>query len=45
MSKPILDQIDSLLAEHYGFSDEEVDFIITYDLKYRLGQDEGEEGR
>jgi hypothetical protein len=47
MSKPILDQIDALLAEHYGFSDEEVDFIINYDIKYRLGQDEGEgeEGR
>ena len=39
MSKPILDKIDSLLAEHYGFSDEEVDFIINYDIKYRLGQD------
>ena len=35
--KPIIDQIDSLLAEHYGFTDEELDFIINYDIKYRVG--------
>ena len=36
-SKPIIDQIDSVLATHYGFSDEELDFIINYDIKYRMG--------
>jgi hypothetical protein len=36
-SKPILDEIDQLLAQHYGFTDEELDFIINYDIKYRLG--------
>jgi hypothetical protein len=43
-SKPILDEIDTVLAEHYGFTPEELDFIINYDIKYRLGRDtEGEE--
>jgi hypothetical protein len=36
-SKPIIDQIDRLLAAHYGFTDEELDFIINYDIKYRMG--------
>jgi hypothetical protein len=34
-SKPIIDQIDRVLAHHYGFTDEELDFIINYDIKYR----------
>ena len=37
LSKPIIDEIDRVLAEHYGFTDEELDFIINYDLKYRMG--------
>ena len=36
-SKPIVDEIDRLLAEHYGFTDEERDFIVNYDIKYRMG--------
>lgn len=36
-SKPIIDEIDRLLAKHYGFTDEELDFIINYDIKYRMG--------
>jgi len=32
------------LARHYGFTDEELDFIINYDIKYRMGgADEGDE--
>ncbi len=38
-SKPIIDQIDSLLAQHYGFTHEELDFIINYDIKYRMGKE------
>jgi hypothetical protein len=38
-SKPILDEIDRVLARHYGFTDGELDFIINYDIKYRLGRD------
>jgi len=37
LSKPIIDQIDCLLAQHYGFTHEELDFIINYDIKYRMG--------
>jgi len=38
-SKPIIDEIDRVLAKHYGFTDEELDFIINYDIKYRMGRD------
>jgi hypothetical protein len=40
MSKPILDEIDTVLGEHYGFTDEELDFIINYDIKYRVGAED-----
>jgi len=43
LSKPIIDQIDHVLAQHYGFTDEELDFIINYDIKYRMGRDGGNE--
>ncbi len=36
-SKPIIDEIDKILAKHYGFTDEELDYIINYDIKYRMG--------
>jgi hypothetical protein len=39
LSKPIIDEIDVLLAKHYGFSSEEREFITNYDIKYRLGAD------
>jgi hypothetical protein len=29
------------LAQHYGFIDEELDFIINYDIKYHMGRDSG----
>lgn len=38
-SKGAIDAIDTLLAAHYGFTDEELDFIINYDIKYRMGRD------
>ena len=38
-SKPIIDEIDTVLAKHYGFTDEELDFIINYDIKYRMGDE------
>ncbi len=37
LSKDIIDDIDRVLAKHYGFTDEELDFIINYDIKYRMG--------
>ena len=39
LSKPIIDEIDKLLAKHYGFTEEELDFIINYDIKYRMGEE------
>lgn len=43
-SKPIIDEIDKVLAKHYGFTEEELDFIINYDIKYRMGDElSGEE--
>ena len=36
-SKPIIDEIDKILAKHYGFSAEELDYIINYNYKYRMG--------
>jgi ribosomal protein S24E len=41
-SKPIIDEIDRELAAHYGFTEEELDFIINYDIKYRMGSAEVE---
>jgi len=40
-SKPIIDEIDRVLAKHYGVTDEELDFIINYDIKYRMGRESG----
>ncbi|HEU5229123.1 MAG TPA: DNA methyltransferase [Ktedonobacteraceae bacterium] len=38
-SKAIIDDIDAILAHHYGFTCDELAFIINYDLKYRMGQE------
>ena len=42
-SKPVIDKVDRALARHYAFAVEETDFIINYDIKYRLGQSDAEE--
>jgi hypothetical protein len=34
-SKYIIDEIDHVLAQYYGFTDEELDFLLNYDIKYR----------
>ncbi len=39
-AKTLLDEIDRVLARHYGFSEEEVDFILHYEIKYRMGRDQ-----
>lgn len=41
--KPIIDRIDHILSQHYGFTAKELDFIINYDIKYRLGSDSPDE--
>jgi hypothetical protein len=37
-SKQTIDEIDTVLAEHYQFTEAELDFIINYDIKYRMGK-------
>ena len=36
-ARPIVDEINRVLAKHYGFTEEELDFI-NYDIKYRMGR-------
>ena len=43
-AKRLIDQIDQTLAAHYGFTEAERDFIINYDIKYRMGEGLFEEG-
>ena len=43
LSKHIIDEIDKVLAQHYGFTEEELDFIINYDIKYRMGDELNDE--
>ena len=38
-SKHIIDAIDFELAQYYDFTEEELDFIINYDIKYRMGDE------
>lgn len=38
-AKPVIDELDRLLAEYYGFSATELEFILNYDIKYRSGRD------
>lgn len=42
-SKSLIDEIDRILAEYYGFTSEELDFIINYDIKYRMGRESEDE--
>ena len=44
-SKSIIDEIDRALAAHYGFTAEELDFIINYDIKYRMGRESADRAR
>jgi len=42
--KPMINEIDCVLARHYGPTDEDLDFIINYDIKYRMGDTDAESG-
>lgn len=39
-----IEKIDRFLADGYGLSADEIDFIINYDIKYRLGADSDDDG-
>lgn len=43
LSKPVIDEIDRTLATRHGLTAEELDFVINYDIKSRMGSgaDEG----
>lgn len=38
-SKPYCDRIDRVLAEHYGLTDHELDYVVNYDIRFRLQDD------
>jgi len=42
-SKSVIDDIDKTLAKAFGLSSPELDFVINYDLKYRMGSESEEE--
>jgi hypothetical protein len=37
-SKFLIDEVDEVLAKHYGLTDAELDYVNNYDIKYRMGQ-------
>lgn len=42
-SKHLIDNIDRSLAKVYGFTEEEIDFLIHYDEKFRMGTHDEED--
>jgi hypothetical protein len=38
-NEPIFNEIETVLARHYGFRVEELDVILNGDLKCRFGRD------
>ena len=43
LSKDIIDEIDFTYGKIIGLDDEALDFIINYDIKYRMGGTDDEE--
>lgn len=39
----LIEAVDELLAKGFGLTDQELDFIVNYDIKYRLGTDADED--
>lgn len=39
-SKPIIEELDRAIAPYYRLDANELDFIVNYDMKFRLGSDE-----
>jgi hypothetical protein len=42
-SKSVIDEIDTALAELFNLSPNELDFVISYDVKYRMGSETEQE--
>jgi len=43
LSKRQVDQIDWILADFFGLTADELDFIVNYDIKFRMAQDGGDD--
>lgn len=43
LSKKYVDDIDLILASHYGFTPDETNYIINYDIKYRIAEQSEED--
>ena len=41
-SKPFINEIDGTLSEHFRLNQIETDYIVNYDVKYRIGQGDGD---
>lgn len=37
--KGVIDDIDTILSMYYGHTEVELDWVINYDIKYRIGED------
>ena len=42
-SKLLMDQVDELLIDHYSLSVADVDFLISYDLKFRAANEQSDD--
>jgi len=41
-SKQVIDSIDVALAKHFQWSDEQLDFVVNFDIKFRVSESEEE---
>jgi len=44
LSKSVIDEIDRCLGDYYDLTAAELDYIINYDIKYRMGQCADDDG-
>jgi predicted metal-dependent peptidase len=42
-AKHVIDEIDKVLSKQYELTEVELDFIVNYDIKYRMGKELEEE--
>lgn len=43
-SKPILDEVDRILGAHFGLESEQIDYLMSFEIKFRMsGEKEGED--
>jgi hypothetical protein len=38
LSKKIIDEIDNIVSQHYGFNEKETNYIKTFDIRFRMGE-------